>query len=409
MQSFERKLLSKIIPQLNDREFIIIIGARQTGKSTLLKQIAGYLNVQNHQTFEITLEDLSILAKLDEHPENLFLYLPKPVDGEIKYVLIDEIQYLKNPTNFLKLLYDKYAGNLKIIATGSSAFYIDTRFKDSLAGRKQIFELHTLSFDEFLYFKTGNHRLEAELVEIRRNEAYLSAHRQEMITLFDEYLTFGGYPAVVLARTLEKKSAILKELLYSFTKRDMDESNIQQPEKFYRLMMILAEQTGNLMNVNELSVTLGLSTTSINNYLYILQKCFHIGLLKPYFRKLRKELTKMPKVYFNDLGLRNILLNLFQPVAQRPDKSALIENYLYKRLNELNDEEHLRYWRTASGHEVDFVVLINSHEGMAIECKFQQSAFKPSKYKMFTQTYPEISLRCLSFDNHNNRNWILAF
>ena len=408
MKIFERKLYLQILSELNERQFVILLGARQTGKSTILKQIGTFLDAKNEKNTMLSLEDFSILSKLDEHPDNLFLFVPKPQGDEKIVVLIDEIQYLQNPTNFLKLLYDKYSENLKIVATGSSAFYIDTKFKDSLAGRKQLFELSTLSFDEFLLFKTGTNKLSIELDEIRKNENYLSSRRKEIAVYLDEYLIYGGYPAVVLAETHEKKISILKELLLSFTKRDIEEANIQFPDKFYRLMMLLAEQTGNLLNTNELSTTIGLSTTSVNNYLYILQKCFHIRLLKPFFKNLRKELSKMPKIYFNDLGMRNILLGQFQIIETRLDKGELLENFLFLRLNELYSTDNLRYWRTSSGNEVDFIISQGNENSFAIECKFNVTNFNSKRYSIFTENYPQIPLSARSYSSEKNKHWIAA-
>ncbi|MFN8255382.1 MAG: ATP-binding protein [Bacteroidales bacterium] len=408
MELFKRKLYHKIVSQINDKEFVIIAGARQTGKTTILKQLAGYFEDQQIKYSDLTLEDFSILTKLNEHPENIFSFVPKPQKNEKLFVLIDEIQYLKDPTNFLKLLYDKYSPDLKIIATGSSAFYIDLKFKDSLAGRKQLYELGTLDFEEFLLFKTGDNKLELELNEIRTNSGYISARRREIQGYFTEYLTFGSYPSVVLASTAEKKTTILRELLNSYVKRDISEANIQYPDKFFYLMQILAEQTGNLLNVNELSQTLGLSVTSINAYILILQKCFHIRLLKPFYRNLRKELTKMPKIYFSDSGLRNILLNQFFQVDQRFDKGALLENYLFLRLTRLYSADNLRYWRTTNQKEIDFIVLHGLDNGFAIECKFQAVNFDIEQYKQFLEAYPKFPLHCRSYYSEKNEEWVLA-
>lgn len=131
------KLFNQLYNHLAAKEYTIIIGARQTGKSMLLLQLYQKLISENRKAYQLTLEDPRILKAINEHPENLFNFIPQPEDKRI-YVLIDEVQYAENPTNFLKLLYDKYLNKLKIIATGSSAFYIDRKFKDSLAGRKQI-------------------------------------------------------------------------------------------------------------------------------------------------------------------------------------------------------------------------------------------------------------------------------
>ncbi len=125
----------------------------ETLKRKLFQNLAGHLKQRGEEVYQLTLEDHAILARLNQHPGNLFEFVAaKP--GKRLFVLIDEIQYLEDPSNFLKLIYDKYHSRVKIIATGSSAFYLDRKFKDSLAGRKQLFELYTLDFDEFLLFRT---------------------------------------------------------------------------------------------------------------------------------------------------------------------------------------------------------------------------------------------------------------
>jgi uncharacterized protein len=403
----KRKLFDSIIQHLPAKEFSIIVGPRQSGKTTLLTQIADYLKSKDEQVYMFTLEDQTILTKLNEHPENIFNFVFYDRNHRF-YLLIDEIQYLEDPSNFLKLLYDKHFTSLKIIATGSSAFYIDKKFKDSLAGRKKLFELYTLNFEEFLDFRSRNNELSSELTRIRDNDQYISLKNSEIESFFHEYLTFGGYPAVVLAQNTDEKKAILKELLYSFVKRDISESNITEEEKFYRLMLLLAHQTGSLVNVNELSTTLRLSFSAIENYLYALRKCFHITLLRPFYKNIRKELTKMPKVYFHDLGLRNMLMNQFNPVFQRPDKGEIIENFVFIRLREKIGLDSLFYWRTADGHEIDFIVRESLEEGYAIEVKYDYSTFNQGKFKKFTEAYPGFLLECRAFEAISSKNKVLT-
>lgn len=402
-----RKLLAQLIRHLDAKEFTIIVGPRQSGKTTLLNQLSEYLQGRNEQVYSFTLEDPSILSTLNSHPENIFNLIIRK-DQQRIFILLDEIQYLADPSNFLKLLYDKHSSLIKIIATGSSAFYIDRKFKDSLAGRKRLFDLYTLSFDEMLDFRTGNPELSIELQSMRENDLYRPARLQEIEAFFNEYLTYGGYPAVVLAQDHQEKIMILKELLYSFVKRDIAESKIGDPEKFYRMMLLLAHQTGSLINSNELARTLKLSATSVENYLYVLRKCFHIQLVKPFFSNIRKELVKMPKCYFHDLGLRNILMNQFNPVYQRIDKGELIENYAFTRLREKTGMDSLFFWRTTEGHEVDFVCRQGVDQGEAIEIKYNPGSFNSRKYELFTSGYPQIPLSCRGFEADLNRGKIMA-
>lgn len=408
MPNFERKLLKEIIEHLPEKEFTIISGARQTGKTTLLNQLAEKLKQNNEAVTVLTLEDQSILSRLNQHPENLFEFAIRP-EGKRLYVLLDEIQYLNNPSNFLKLLYDKHHQSLKIVATGSSAFYIDRKFTDSLAGRKRLFVLYTLAFDEFLTFRTGNDSLKDELTAIRTRNNYLSPKRSELETYFNEYLIYGGYPAVALADSVNRKTQMLNEITSSYLKRDVIESNVQDQEKFYYLTLLLAQQTGSLVNVNELSKTLRLSTTAVENYLYILRKCFHLHLLRPWFRNIRKELVKMPKIYFHDLGFRNALIKQFNPIEQRPDKGMLIENYAYIRLREIWGNDTLHYWRTADGQEIDFIILNSFDEGIAMEIKFDEAGVNPMKYSRFQEAYPSFQLTHKAFKAANNEHSLMAF
>lgn len=386
-----RKKYQDLLAHIPKREHTILIGARQTGKSTLLKALAGYLQESGENTALLNLERKDILLELNQSPESVFKYIPKTTSPKA-YVLIDEIQYLDDATNFLKLLYDEHADRLKIIATGSSAFYIDRQFKDSLAGRKKIFELQTLDFEEFLLFKNQENLLN-DLQAIRAGVIQKSVLEEQLWVALEEYLTYGGYPAVVLETDPKDKVERLQEIRDSFVKRDILEAGITDETKFYRLMMLLASQSGNLLNTNELANTLRLTHPATEQFLYVLQKCFHIGLVKPFFQNLRKELVKMPKVYFNDLGLRNVLINYFAPLEQRADKGALLENYVYRQISEQYPKDQLKFWRTADGNEVDFVIEETAFGGKAIEVKFNPTEANPNKYKKFTETYPQFPLQ----------------
>lgn len=401
----ERKLLHKLIAHLNRKESSVIVGARQTGKTTILNQLAEYLSAMNQKSYFITLEDMRVLNELNEHPENIFRFIPKP-DKERCFLLVDEIQYLTNPTNFLKLLYDMYADRLKIIATGSSAFYIDEKFKDSLAGRKKLFELAPLDFEEYLEFNNLE-ELVQELHNIRTDNNFIGLRRNEINRCFSDYLTFGGYPSVTLEMKNEDKMELLKELLSSFLKKDIAEAGIQQPDKFMNLITILSHQTASLLNVNELSNTIGLSVTAVRNYLYVMEKSFHIHILKPFHNNIRKELTKMPKVYFNDLGLRNALLNNFNLPDMRADKGIAVENYIYIRLRQLFDKESIKFWRTSDGNEVDFIYE-QEQSTCAIEAKYSSNEFKESKYRKFIENYPGIPLACRAYISESNNGSILS-
>lgn len=385
-----RKKHTVIARHIPKEEFTILIGARQIGKSTLLKQLYEDLKQQGDVVYFLNLDRKDILDDLNESPENLFKICPLLEDKKI-IVFIDEIQYLNTATVFLKLLFDEYSSRLKIVATGSSAFYVDKQFNDSLVGREKIFQMGTLDFEEFLMFK-GRQDLVLELVELKNKKKTKSILENVLWAYMDEFSNYGGYPAVVLENDIDEKIELLKEIRDSYIKRDVLESGVLDQGKFYRMLLLLASQSGNLLNVNEISNTLQITNATVENYLYILQKCFHITLVRPFYNNIRKELTKMPKIYINDLGLRNVLINYFSPLEQRADKGTVLENLAFRVLSERYDQDQIKYWRTADGNEVDFIVETSYLKGFAVEVKFNEQDAKSSKYNKFTQNYPDFPL-----------------
>ena len=403
----ERKIYTKIKKHLDRKEYTIITGARQTGKTTLITRLFKELKSGSDNVFYLTLENSDVLRDINETPENIFKYALRPddpltQDTENKRVVlfIDEIQYADKPSHFLKYLYDKYLGNLKIIATGSSAFYLDSSFEDSLAGRKRIFILKTLSFEEFLYFTNRNDLL--EILQIMREQPdFISTQKDEMLEKFNHYLIYGGYPSVVLETDFDEKVELLKEIKNSFLKRDIEESGVNNHDAFYKLAMLLSGQTGNLVNKNELSNTIGIDNKTIERYLFVLQKCFHIELLRPFSGNLRKELTKMPMIYFYDSGMRNALVNRFFPFDLREDKGPLLENYVFRRLAEKYDIDDIRFWRTTDNKEIDFIV--NENDGrLAYEVKFSCRKKKNNASKVFLKNYPGFSFQTITYDFDEN-------
>ena len=393
-----RNLFAKLLQHLDRKEFTIITGARQTGKSTLMRQLNEHCKQNNAPSVFLNLENKQILNDLDASPLNILSYLPDTENRVV--VFIDEVQYLKAPSNFLKLLYDEYVHKIKIVATGSSAFYLDKSFTDSLAGRKRIFWLSPCSFNEYLALR-GKDDLLQEITEIQKNNRYKSLQIEILRQEWEMFMLFGGYPAVIIEPDRNEKILRLAEIRDSFLKRDILESGVQNETAFYNLFQLLASQTGNLLNVNELSSTLRIKNETVANYLYILQKCFHISLVKPFFKNLRKELTKMPKVYLHNNGMRNSLLNNFQPIAERIDKGMLWENTVFSLLCEKHNIDEIFFWRTADDNEVDFV-LPKIQNPQAIECKYDANMESLTKYKKFIENYPNIPFSFCSylpFDN----------
>lgn len=332
----------------------------------------------------INLENRLVLAELDKNPVNLLAFLSSADERII--VLVDEVQYLNDPSHFLKLLFDEYAERLKIIATGSIAFYLNHKFRDSLAGRKRIFQLNTCDFDDYLSLR-GRDDLRIELSRIIHEPNAKSLLVAEIRAEWEQYALYGGYPAVILEIDTSEKIEMLKELRDSFVKSDIEEAGVQNVQVFYQLFKILAVQTGQLVNTNELANTLKVRHETVSNYLSVMQRCFHLSLVSPFSGNIRKELTKMPKSYLLDTGLRNCIIHNFQPFALRIDRGELWEQMFFRSLIDRSPDQEIYFWRTADQHEVDFV-LPNLALPLAIEVKYDERLVKQKKYGQFIKNYP---------------------
>ena len=390
----KRFLFSQLLEHLPKKQISLLVGARQVGKTTLLRQIFDELKRRKEAVFFLSLEDRRILDLLNEAPQNLAQLIPMTVEQDRLYVLIDEVQYLADPSNFLKFHYDTSGDRRKFVATGSSHFYIDRKFRDSMAGRKRIFELPSLSLKEVFHFRSVD-----ELCPLMGQQDIPLICRDEMAKHLYDYLVFGGYPDVVLSTSLSERKELLLELRNSYAKKDAQEAGLKHPDLYLRMMKILADQIGSLLNINSLATELGADGKTLQNYLWVMRKSFHVHCPAPFHKRIASELRKMPKLYFADLGLRNSLLNNFSPIGEREDRGELLENYVYLRLRQKLNEESIKYWRTQNQQEVDFIMQHDDGSSEAIEVKYSSTSFRESKFAHFRKTYPETPLRCVSLQN----------
>lgn len=359
----KRTIYPKLLDHLEKPEITMLVGSRQAGKTTLMELLKNELQSRGEETISFNLdreEDQpffkSQIALVDKLKLNL---------GDKKsYIFIDEIQRLENAGLFLKGIYDR---NLpyKFIVTGSGSLELKEKIHESLAGRKRMFEISTLSLEEFVNYKT-NYKYENKLNEFFKVETQLSHN------LLKEYLLWGGYPRVVLAQKESDKIAVAADIYNSYLEKDIKQLlGIIKGEEFTKLLMILANQIGKVANVSEISSTLGIDRETTKKYLWFLKKTFIIGEVRPFYKNLRKELTKRSVFYFNDLGMRNYILNRLNQENLEIDGGFLFQNLIYFYLKEktASESSKVNYWRTLDGAEVDFV--INSGAGVwPIEVKY---------------------------------------
>ena len=348
---YKRKIQQEINNWLLKDEIIILNGPRQVGKTSLLKLLISDLKdkqTKQEQIVYLNLEELDILDELNSSPKNILNYIK--VKNKKAYFFIDEIQYLDNPSNFLKYLYDEYRHKIKLIVTGSSSLELKAKLQDSLAGRKINFIIAPLCFEEFLRFK------KADILDQYQCESVSLPARNKFKKYLDEYLLFGGMPKVVLTDGSEDKKTLLKNYVNDYINKDVRYiGRIDNLLKFNQLVKILANQIGNLLNVNELSNTLNMPRQEIEKYLNLLEFTFVLDKIAPYYKNFRSQISKMPKIYLFDLGIRNQILNNFVEPANRSDNGGLFENFIYLELKQYLDKDNIYFYRTIHKAEIDFI------------------------------------------------------
>lgn len=361
MKLYKRQILKNINPFIKRKEVILIKGTRRVGKTSVLYLLKNYLlknlKIAKEKIHFFDLEDLDTREDFNNNPHNLLKYVSQSKNSK-QYVFIDEIQYLNNPSNFLKILSDHYP-NLKIFATGSSSLEIKRKIQDSLIGRVAYFHLYPLNFAEFLIFKNKKFPLQTT-----------PGQKKQLDNLLEEYLLFGGMPEIILEQNREIKKQLLKNYINLYVSKDIRNlTDIESIGSFNKLIKILSGQTGCLLEKNEISNTLSIAFKTLNRYLDILQYTYIIILLSPFFANLRSKLTKTPKIYFYDIGIRNSLLNNFNKIEFRVDKGALFENFILLELLSAFGIDDVYFYRTSKQTEIDFIL---DAEKMAIEVKYKK-------------------------------------
>jgi len=370
------------------KEILILLGARQVGKTTMLKRIfpkSQYLIVDN-DPIKMALEryDPNVYNQLLNHTNN--------------YVVIDEIHRLSDPGRAAKIFFDQLP-NYKLIVTGSSSFDIKNKASESLAGRKINYHLYPLTISEFLVQNKLEDKLSFQFFEkILINEKFKEVIRQyDHKSILDNILVYGLYPAM-LAHPSD--STYLTNLVDSVIFKDMvDLSLIENKSVALSLLKLLAYQIGQLVNYAELASQLGISAKTVKKYISIYEESLIIYTLKPFSNRVRDEIGKMPKIYFYDVGLRNALINNFEPIISRGDKGQLLENFIISEVLKANYYGNfgysLNYWRTKSGSEIDLVLTKANQQMIAVEIKNSTRQINQS----FLFRYPQSRLVVLSKDN----------
>lgn len=363
-----------IQPQIQNKMFggkaIIIYGARQVGKTTLIKEIQKeYLN----ESIYFNCDEPDIRDSFTDVTSTEL----KIVIGDKKIVFIDEAQRVRNIGLTLKLLVDNYP-QIQVVATGSSSFDLSNKIVEPLTGRKYEFLLYPFSSEEIRTMYT-------EL---------------EMNRLLERRILFGMYPDIVLNEAGAETT--IKEITKSYLYKDLLQfEQIKNPEILEKLLEALALQIGNLVSYNELSSLVGINKKTVARYIDLLEKAFVIFRVKPYSRNLRKELTKLRKIYFFDTGIRNALINNFNELQLRQDVGNLWENFLISERVKLNNNQgidaNIYFWRTHQKQEIDY---LEEKQGKLSAFELKWSSKKITRPTTFLQAYPQSLFELISRENY---------
>jgi predicted AAA+ superfamily ATPase len=368
--SIQRELIETLQINLIKHKVILLFGARQTGKTTLLKKL-------------LTSDDDVLWLNGDESDVRLMLQNQTSAGlrafiGAKKTVIIDEAQRIEDIGLTIKLIHDNYP-EIKIIATGSSAFELKNKTNEPLTGRKLEFKLFQFSTKELV----NHHGL--------LNENRLLQHR----------MIFGYYPDIV--NNLGDETELLKNLADSYLFKDiLMLDGIKKPEKLIKLLQALAFQVGSQVSYNEIGTLVGLDSKTIEKYVDLLEQSFVIFKLNSFSRNLRNELKFSRKIYFYDNGIRNAVINNFSPLAIRQDTGMLWENYLVSERMKRNhyDKNYCNsfFWRTKAQQEVDY---LEEKNGKLFAYEFKWNSKKNAKItKTFTSNYPEAEINIITPENY---------
>lgn len=365
----QRKLEKIVEDKLFNGKALIIMGARQVGKSTLLKQ----LMVGKEGVIWLNGDELDVQNIFSEISSTRF----KAYFGSKKIVVLDEAQRIPNIGLKLKLITDSLP-EYQLLVTGSSAFELANHLNEPLTGRKWEYKMHPISFGEMV-----NHH---GLLEEKR----LLPHR----------LVYGYYPEVVTSTGNEKK--VLKQISDSYLYRDiLMLEQIKKPDSLVKLLQAIAYQVGSQVSYNELGVLCGLDAKTVEKYILLLEQSYVLFRLGSFSRNLRNELKFSRKIYFFDNGIRNALISNFSQIENRTDVGALWENFLISERIKINNYSmhwaNNWFWRTKQQQEIDYIEECDGQLS-AYEFKWNVDA-KFRQPKVFLQTYPTANFEVIHKDN----------
>lgn len=342
---YPRNIFSDLKEHLELKQATVLTGMRRTGKTTLVKQLMSISPIRQKIYFDLERIDNRELFS-EKNYENIVLALMQRgiVFSEKVLIAIDEIQLTPNLPSVVKYLYDTY--DIKFLLTGSSSYYIKNKFSESLAGRKKIFEIYPLTFNELLRFKG----IEIFKLADFTQQPFIAATYEQLKNHYDEYINYGGFPEVVLTDKISDKKDLIQDILSSYINLDIASiTDFKKSTDCYKLIKLLATRIGSKLDISKLSTIASLSRASIENYLELFEQSYLIQTIPVTSNNLDREIVKAKKIYFLDNGIASVSAEL--------SSGSKFENAVFNQLRPFGD---ISYYQLKTGNEIDFIVNKNT-------------------------------------------------
>ncbi|MDX1436532.1 MAG: ATP-binding protein [Anaerolineales bacterium] len=368
----DRYLLAQLQAAITPGKVVVLYGPRQVGKTTLVTELL--LNSELKAQL-INADELRYREALASQNRQVLGDLL----AETELLIIDEAQRVENIGLNLKILVDQFP-EASFIATGSASFDLANKVSEPLTGRSLTYYMYPVSYGE-----------------IQQTYGPFEARDQ-----LDRWLIWGSYPEILIEERTQRREQLLGELVGSYLYRDLLElDGLRKPEKIVDLLRLLAFQIGHEVSLAELATNLAINRETVARYLDLLEKVFVIFRVRGFSRNLRKEVTKNARYYFFDNGVRNALIQNFNPLPLRSDIGQLWENYLVMERRKanaaLNRSANIFFWRTYDQKEIDY---LEERSGQLFGYKFKRKGeMRKATRREFIQAYPEAELQTISLDN----------
>ena len=374
MNGIERDLKAVLDSKIGKGKVLLLIGPRQVGKTTLLKNMLESVSTEKKVQFW-NCDESDVRQFLSEANSAKL----KSFVGNSDFIVIDEAQRVKDIGLTIKLLHDSFP-SIQLAVTGSSSLDLSNSINEPLTGRKFEYNLFPFSTNELV-----NHTSMLEEMRLLKNR-----------------LVYGFYPDVVNNPGEEKE--ILTNIVNSYLYKDVFEfQDIRKSSVIEKLVQALALQVGSEVSFNELGNLLGIDTVTVQRYVDLLEKAYVIFHIRSFSRNVRNELKKSIKIYFYDNGVRNSVISNFSPIELRSDIGALWENFLISERikNNAYHNKHAKYyfWRTTQKQEIDFIEEVDQNL-FAYEFKYNPKKVNSKCPVTFSNNYPNVPFDVITSENY---------